>query len=682
VTSETIGSTGDGQEAAPLPAVPGDVTGPPTGPAVYQDVTAPGGRRPVLPAWLRSRDAARHHARRVAGAAAHTALYHAVRSPVYTAQAVFWAVPGAVKLTLMWARWWLFPVPPEVYADALADGHRAWHRTAKVHRDVSAARAVISLAVIFAASGLFTVASRHVPAWGWVLAGLGVLPVLARYGRPSSVRIVGHATVPPEYEALTQDVIARALGSLGLAGINQWIREERKIVFASPVRQDGPGWRAEVDLPYGVTAAQVIERREQLASGLRRPLGAVWPEPVSSEHAGRLELWVGQRDISRAKAPPWPLLKSGQADVFRPLPFAVDVRGRPVKVPLAYHNMLLGSIPRQGKTAAVRVLACGAALDPLAELWIHELKGTGDLDPLECVSHRFVSGIDDDSVGYAAQSLRMLRAEVAKRGPRIKGLPPELCPERRVTREIAARKSLRLRPVICVIDEVQNLMGHPKHGKQAGDDAEFIIKVGPAMGIVLVLATQRPDKASLPTGVSANVSVRFALKMMDQWTNDAVLGTSAYQQGIRATTFRPKVDAGLGYLIGEDPAQVCRTYFLDVNDARAAVVRARAARERAGTLTGAAVGEDTTEPARDPAADAAAVFNGDAGLWWTTLAARLARRWPDRWAGATGDSVSAELRALGVPSVTVSSNGSKARGCRFEAVEAAAADGVTRRPEG
>lgn len=52
-----------------------------------------------------------------------------------------------------------------------------------------------------------------------------------------------------EYEPLTQDVIARALGSLGLAGINQWLREDRRIDFASPVRQDGPGWRAEVNLP-------------------------------------------------------------------------------------------------------------------------------------------------------------------------------------------------------------------------------------------------------------------------------------------------------------------------------------------------------------------------------------------------------------------------------------------------
>jgi hypothetical protein len=50
------------------------------------------------------------------------------------------------------------------------------------------------------------------------------------------------------------------------------------------------------------------------------------------------------------------------------------------------------------------VLACGIALDPLAEMWVHELKGSGDLDPLHRVSHRFVSGVDDEAVGYAAES--------------------------------------------------------------------------------------------------------------------------------------------------------------------------------------------------------------------------------------------------------------------------------------
>jgi S-DNA-T family DNA segregation ATPase FtsK/SpoIIIE len=413
-------------------------------------------------------------------------------------------------------------------------------------------------------------------------------------------------------------VITRALGSLGIAGIDRWLRDGRELVFPSPVREDGPGWRAEVDLPYGVTAAMVIDRREQLASGLRRPLGAVWPEPVTSEHAGRVELWVGRQDVAKARQAPWPLLRGGQADIFQPIPYGTDVRGRVVKAPLIYGNWLIGAIPRQGKTAAVRVLACAVALDPLAEMWVHELKGSGDLDPLEKVAHRFVSGVDAPSIGYAAESLRLLRAEVMRRTERLKALDRAVCPDKRVTRQIAAKASLRLRPLVCFIDEAQNLFIDPEHGKAAGADAEFIIKIGPAFGVILVIATQRPDQKSLPTGVSGNVSTRFCLKVMGQVENDMILGTSAYKNGLKATTFRHDLDAGIGYLLGAGPApQVVRTFYLDMHAAERVAIRARALREAAGTLTGHAL-EDAGEGPRDVLTDVLAVFGSDAGLQWVT----------------------------------------------------------------
>ncbi len=439
------------------------------------------------------------------------------------------------------------------------------------------------------------------------------------------------------------------------------------------MREDGPGWRAELDLPYGVTAGMVIDRRPQLASGLRRPLGAVWPEPVSHEHEGRLELWVGRADISKARPPVWPLLRGGQADVFQPQPFGVDVRGKGIKAPMAYLNMLIGSIPRQGKTAAARVRACTYALDPIVEIWIHELKGSGDLDPLEQVSHRFVSGIDDASIAYAAESLKLLKAEIERRTERLRKLPREACPDKRVTREIGTRRSLKLWPIACVIDECQNLFAHEKYGKQAGEDATFIIKIGPAFGVMLDLATQRPDAKSLPTGVSSNVGLRFCLKVMDQTANDRVLGTSAYKNGIRATTFRPEVDAGIGYLVGaSSQPQVVRTYYLDLPATERVAKRARALREAAGTLSGVALGEDDTAPQRDVLADVLEAFGADNGLQWQALAERLAGRFPERWDGATGDTVSAELRARGVRSVDVKADGQARKGCRRADVETAA----------
>jgi DNA segregation ATPase FtsK/SpoIIIE, S-DNA-T family len=320
----------------------------------------------------------------------------------------------------------------------------------------------------------------------------------------------------------------------------------------------------------------------------------------------------------------------------------------------------------------VRVLACAAALDPLAEMWVHELKGSGDLDPLERIAHRFISGVDDESIGYAAESLRLLRAEVMRRTERLKALDRAVCPDKRTTRQIAAKRSLKLWPLACVIDEAQNLFAHPGHGKAAGLDAEFIIKIGPAFGVVLILATQRPDKASLPTGVSGNVSTRFCLKVTGQVENDMILGTSAYKNGLRSTTFRPEIDAGIGYLVGAGPApQVVRTFYLNMADAERVAIRARALREAAGTVTGHAT-DAASGDARDVLADMLAIFGADAGLQWGDAAARLASRFPARWDGATADAISAECRALGVPSVDVKSSGKALKGCRAADVHAAA----------
>jgi S-DNA-T family DNA segregation ATPase FtsK/SpoIIIE len=383
---------------------------------------------------------------------------------------------------------------------------------------------------------------------------------------------------------------------------------------------------------------------------------------------------VGRADVSRARPAPWPWLRTGGGDLFAAGPFGTTPRGKRADVSLPEHNVLIGSMPGQGKTSAVRVLVSIAALDPTCELWIHELKGTGDLDPFEQVSHRFVSGIDDESAGYAAESLKRLRLEVMARAERLKKLDRVMCPDKKVTRDIASRRMLKLWPLVCVIDEAQNLFAHDKLGRQAGEDATFIIKIGRALGAILILATQRPDKDSLPTGVSGNVSTRFCLKVAGQIENDMILGTSAYKNGARATTFRPKVDAGLGYLKGEENTpQVVRAYYLNGQDAERVAKRARVLREAAGTLSGVALGQDDDTPQRDVLADAAEALAGVKSMHWQALADQLAQRFPERWAEASGDAVRAELAARGVPSVVVVQDGTRARGCRAADVGRAAA---------
>lgn len=54
---------------------------------------------------------------------------------------------------------------------------------------------------------------------------------------------------------------------------------------------------------------------------------------------------------------------------------------------------------------------------------IVELKGTGDLSPVEGSAHHYASGADDGTLEQAMESLRELYTELNTRAKRINGLP-------------------------------------------------------------------------------------------------------------------------------------------------------------------------------------------------------------------------------------------------------------------
>lgn len=141
--------------------------------------------------------------------------------------------------------------------------------------------------------GISSALAMYVLAPGWLLtlSGSAVTLALGWLGQPADEPVVRRAVEVPKVQKLTGDIVLRALGSLGIKQINQAIAKGNDaLAFTAPISRDGPGWRAEGDLPYGATVEDVMDRRERLASGLRRPLGCVWPEPVPNRHTGRLVL--------------------------------------------------------------------------------------------------------------------------------------------------------------------------------------------------------------------------------------------------------------------------------------------------------------------------------------------------------------------------------------------------------
>ena len=141
------------------------------------------------------------------------------------------------------------------------------------------------------------------------------------------------------------------------------------------------------------------------------------------------------------------------------------------------------------------------------------------------MAHRYAVGDDEDDIAYALDNLKALQAEMRRRTKVIRELPRSVCPESKVTPELA-RSDLGLHPVVIGVDECQRWFEHPTHGKELEAITTDLVKRGPALGIIVMLATQRPDAKSLPTGISSNAALRFCLKVMGQVENDMVLGTS------------------------------------------------------------------------------------------------------------------------------------------------------------
>jgi S-DNA-T family DNA segregation ATPase FtsK/SpoIIIE len=79
-------------------------------------------------------------------------------------------------------------------------------------------------------------------------------------------------------------------------------------------------------------------------------------------------------------------------DAWRPVPFGRDARNRTITLALVWTSLLIGAIPRQGKTFAARLPAAGLILDPHTRLYVADFKGGKDWNAAAQVAHRFLSG--------------------------------------------------------------------------------------------------------------------------------------------------------------------------------------------------------------------------------------------------------------------------------------------------
>lgn len=616
-------------------------------------------RRAVLAAWATNGAEFKAAAGGTLDLYWYITAFHAVRLPWYTLRICARAPRGLGRVLRWWGAWVTDREGRPVVADAVARNDAAMYlRVSERRQRRILARTLLSLPPLVTASVAALVIAPTLPRIEAYPLYLAFVLALGMLGREPDKPVLSRAVEVGKVERLTSEVVLRALGAIGIEKLATAVAKGTGISFPTEIARDGAGYRAVVDLPYGVTADDVIERRIKLASGLRRPLGCVWPEPVPEDHEGRLVLWVGDKDMAETKKPAWPLLKTGTVDLFRPFPIGTDPRGRWVTITLMYASLVIGAVPRMGKTFFLRLLLLAAALDPRAALYVFDLKGTGDFRPLAPVAHRYAAGDDVEEIEYGLAAMRELRTEMRRRTKVLQSLPTHRVRESKVTPELASDKTLGLFPILLAVDECQRWFEHKAHGEELTEIAEDLVRRGPALGIIAAFATQRPDAKSLPTGISGNAILRFCLKVMDHIANDIVLGTGRHKQGIKATLFRRR-DLGMGYLVGEgDDPRIVASSYVDSQAAETIAARARQARERAGTITGYAAGVHVAEAINDAVTvldDLAAILDTvrfvNDKVWSEELLALLAEYRPDAYGEWKNETLTAALKPYGVKSV-------------------------------
>jgi len=449
---------------------------------------------------------------------------------------------------------------------------------------------------------------------------------------------------------IDERMISKALVHLGIAPLDRFCKNGGELAYTIAARKDGDGTFAQVRLPMGVTADMVAARRSKLAANLGRASLETWP--TKGDEDGILDLWVADKGVLSGGAGDWPLVHDGQVDLFEGVPFGLSQRGLVINAPLIGVNWLIGGRPGQGKSAALRTLLLGAALDPTAELWVFVMGESPDFNPFTPRLSRYHMGMDDSVAEAATQALADLLSEMERRG-KVLGEQPGQPPK--VSRKLADKRALGLHPLVCGIDECHELFQHRKYGKKAAELAVRLIKRGRKYGIVLLLATQSPTKDSIPREVTRNVSCGVAFSVSDQVANDGLLGSGKYAAGIRATELRINTDRGTCVAVGitDESFELVRGFYVpfedEADDVTPVIARAMALIEDAGrAIESSALPEIEAAPVADHLADIDAVMDGEPRVRTQTVLKRLAARNAAEYESWTARDLRAALGEHGV----------------------------------
>jgi DNA segregation ATPase FtsK/SpoIIIE-like protein len=355
---------------------------------------------------------------------------------------------------------------------------------------------------------------------------------------------------------------ARASRGLAAAALDSGVqlRVER-------VERTLPGEIVDVRLARGQTVAQLEKISDAMANDLRVSDVRVIRDRKDSSHA---RISIIRRDpFELMEGVPWPLVDAERVSIRDGIPLGQDEYGRVVAARLLSRNILIGGAPDAGKSAAMRIFAAAAALDPTVKLWMMDAKPNAvEFGVWAPAAHWLVRGRDlDQAVEVFAeleQRIEQRYYEISASGGVFVADDAEI-------------------DVLMIDEAPQFFRGFETDTKGQAAAVKTIrggiwklIAMGRAAGMVTILSALKPTADIIPTESRDLITHRLALQCTTRQMSDAILGDGAGDEvPANAADIQPG-QPGVGYYLGDSGVQKMRAFFIDPRQALEIASRAAA----------------------------------------------------------------------------------------------------------
>jgi hypothetical protein len=275
------------------------------------------------------------------------------------------------------------------------------------------------------------------------------------------------------------------------------------------------GWRARLKLARGQTIADVTARIPAIESALGTYRGAVRVYPTGDGKANRCELRVLDTD-PHAAAIGWP--GPSARSITQPVDLGPFEDAEPCRVLFLRRHALFAGTTGSGKSGGLNVLMATLAACDDVVIWAIDLKKGMELGPwAPCIDR--LATTPQEATALLADAVAVLQARaawMATAGRRVWEPSPDMP------------------ALVIIIDEYAELADE---APAAMGDTDSVARLGRAVAVTIVAATQRPTQKAMGQGaVRSQMDTRICFRVRERKDVDLVLGQGMLSAGWHAHT--------------------------------------------------------------------------------------------------------------------------------------------------